>query len=71
MKIGDKIVQSYEGRTATASHGRVDIVYIIKSIDEINKTCQCELIEDNTYLILRKGKIETLNFDYVLKYLQS
>jgi hypothetical protein len=71
MKIGDKIVQSYEGRTATASHGRVDIVYIIKSIDEINKTCECELIEDNTYLILRKGKIETLTFDYVLKYLQS
>lgn len=71
MKIGDKIVQSYEGRTATASHGRVDIVYIIKSIDEINKTCQCELIEDNTYLILRKGKIETLTFDYVLKHLQS
>jgi hypothetical protein len=70
MKIGDKIVQSYEGRTATASHGRVDIVYIIKSIDEVNQTCECELIEDNTYLILRKGKIEKLSFDYVLKYLQ-
>jgi len=71
MKIGDKIFESYEGRTATASHGRVEIVYIIKSIDEINKTCQCELIEDNTYLILRKGKIETFNFDYVLKHLKS
>jgi hypothetical protein len=71
MKIGDKIVQSYEGRTATASHGRVDIVYIIKSIDRIGKTCKCELIEDNTYLTLRKGKIEKLSFDYVLKYLQS
>jgi hypothetical protein len=71
MKIGDKIVQSYEGRTATASHGRVDIVYIIQSIDEVNQTCECELIEDNTYLILRKGKIEKLSFDYVLKYLQS
>ena len=70
MKIGDKIVQSYEGRTATASHGRVDIVYIIQSIDKVNQTCECELIEDNTYLILRKGKIEKLSFDYVLKYLQ-
>ena len=71
MKIGDKIVESYEGRTATASHGRVEIVYIINSIDEVNKTCQCEKIEDNTQLILSKGKIETFSFDYVLKHLQS
>lgn len=69
MKIGDKIKQSYEGRTATASHGRVERIHIIKSINEDNQTCDCELIEDNRYLILSKGKIETFNFDFILKHL--
>lgn len=71
MKIGYKIVERYEGRTATASHGIVRIVHVIKSIDEVNKTCECEKIEDDTQLILSKGKIETFSFDYVLKHLQS
>ena len=69
MKIGDKIVERYEGRTATASHGIVMIVYIIKSINEIDQTCECEKLEDNTYLTLRPGRIETIGFDYILKHL--
>ena len=69
MNIGDRIVQRYAGRTATSSHGIVEIVHVIKSINEINQTCDCELLEDNTYLTLRPGRIETLNFNYILKYL--
>ena len=69
MNIGDRIVERYEGRTATASHGIVEIVYEIKSINEIDQTCECELLEDNTYLTLRPGRIATLNFNYILKYL--
>tara|TARA_R110000868_G_scaffold230220_4_gene483352 strand:- start:1558 stop:1773 length:216 start_codon:yes stop_codon:yes gene_type:complete len=69
MNIGDRIVERYEGRTATASHGIVEIVHVIKSINKIDQTCECELLEDNTYLTLRPGRIETIGFNYVLKYL--
>lgn len=71
MNIGDRIVIRYEGRTATASHGIVRIVYVIKSINEIDQTCECEKLEDNTYLTLSPGKIETFRFNYVLKHLQK
>jgi hypothetical protein len=69
MKIGDKIVERYEGRTATASQGIVRIVYIIKSINEIDQTCECELIENNEYLTITQGKMETLPFNFCIKNL--
>jgi hypothetical protein len=71
MEIGNRISESYEGRTATASHGRVTIAYVIRSIDEVNKTCECAKVEDDTQLMFSKGRIETLAFDYVLKHLNS
>ena len=71
MNIGDRIVERYEGRTATASHGIVRIVHVIKSINEIDQTCECEKLEDNTQLMFSSGRIATLNFDYVLKHLQK
>jgi hypothetical protein len=71
MKIGDKIVERYEGRTATSSHGIVRIVYVIRLINEINQTCECELIENNEYLTITKGKIETLPFNFCIKNLTN